>query len=961
MLERLSANAEHAAPRILDGHDALQGAVVVATCNRFEAYLDLDAAEGDSPVTAVHEAIRAVGTVAGLEPDELRTTFGFVHGNAVAGHLFAVASGLESVVVGEGEIAGQVRRSLERARTEGTTTPELERLFQRASQTSRRVKNETGIGSEGRSLVRLALDLAESRITDWAADARAARRHRPLRGRLARRAPRPRRHRCARLLPLGPRGEVRGQPRHRGGRARRVRRCRPPSADSSSTCTTAEHHVVDRALIAAGASELRGIRRRAAGVARRRAPEPARQRAPARDRPRPAPQRRARRRRGARRRTARPRDDQDPRAARGVRGHGCRARDRRPRRPRLRRHRRGARPRARRRRAAASTSSTSSTREIERARARGDDDGRTEAALRHMAGVLLHTPMVRSRELARAGEQAAWIDGLEALFGVKPDEAACRCAPGRRRMPARCASGDARDGASPATARLVTHERGLDLGRGRTRRRGRRRRSARAAVPVRRDRARPTTPLRTERLVLRPLEASDAADVYEYQRLPEVIRYLPWPERDRAEGYEHTAKRAAGRVLAADGDFFVLAVTLPGTPVDRRPARATASSATSWCASRACKHAQLELGWVLHPDFQGTGYAREAAGAVLDFVFETLNPHRVQAFLDARNAASAALCERLGMRREATLLEEEYNDGEWQDTARLRRAAPRVGGPPRRGVGGRRSAPGSTDSVRDHPRHPDLSTGSPQSVEHSFECRAARGTHEHGPITRGAFPTSPPSPAMLGGPGHSSALFSSLDDASLIDSVEEITRLAHEVERCAGPRGSRGRPGARASRFGVRGLAQRAGHASTGHLLQSITRASKRETTALIAVGRHDRRRRMPRPNSMRAVEEDPELADSIPLYRSLVRRARSRRGKWCSDRRGGRCPSQRDSATRAAMPTRHCWRRAVPCTHRDGASSRMPTPHVESARQARDRIDAAGVAARASVSSATISSGGSG
>ena len=62
--------------------------------------------------------------------------------------------------------------------------------------------------------------------------------------------------------------------------------------------------------------------------------------------------------------------------------------------------------------------------EIERARARGDDDGETERALRHMAGVLLHTPMVRSRELARSGEQAAWIDGLEALFGVRPDEAA---------------------------------------------------------------------------------------------------------------------------------------------------------------------------------------------------------------------------------------------------------------------------------------------------------------------------------------------------------------------------------------------------------------------------------------------------------------------------------------------------------------------------------------------------------
>ena len=168
VLERLSVNAEHAAPRILGGHDALKGAVVVSTCNRFDAYLDLDTPEGASPVDALHGAIRAVGTVAGLEPEELRSTFDFVHGNALAGHLFAVASGLESVVVGEGEIAGQVRRSLEQARSEGTTTTELERLFQRASQTSRRVKNETGIGSEGRSLVRLALDLAESRVTDWA-------------------------------------------------------------------------------------------------------------------------------------------------------------------------------------------------------------------------------------------------------------------------------------------------------------------------------------------------------------------------------------------------------------------------------------------------------------------------------------------------------------------------------------------------------------------------------------------------------------------------------------------------------------------------------------------------------------------------------------------------------------------------------------------------------------------------
>jgi len=175
-------------------------------------------------------------------------------------------------------------------------------------------------------------------------------------------------------------------------------------------------------------------------------------------------------------------------------------------------------------------------------------------------------------------------------------------------------------------------------------------------------------PLHTERLVLRPIEASDAADIYEYQRLPEVIRYLPWPERDRTEGYAHTAKRAAGRVLAADGDFFVFAATLPGTPSTDDPARDRVIGDFMVRVSSA-KHAQLELGWVLHPDFQGRAFAREAATAVLAFTFETLNPHRVQAFLDARNGASAALCERLGMRREATILEEEYNDGEWQDTA----------------------------------------------------------------------------------------------------------------------------------------------------------------------------------------------------------------------------------------------------------------------------------------------------
>lgn len=415
LLERLSANAEHAAPRILEGHDTVQGAVVVATCNRFEAYLDLDAPEGESPVPAVQEAIQAVGAVAGLEPDELRATFGFVHGNAVAGHLFSVASGLESVVVGEGEIAGQVRRSLERARTEGTTTPALERLFQRASQTSRRVKNETGIGGEGRSLVRLALDLAESRVTDWAAT-------RVLlvgTGRFA----------GASLAALRNRGvtDVRvHSPSGRGAqfaaghgieavpRAEYAKAA--AEADIIVTCTTAEHHVVDKTLIAVGREQLgtsvtllsrgtapvRDVRQLVIdlGLPRNVAPdvvevpgvdlldlETIKIHAPLEE-------------------------FEATDAAREIVNRAARKfgdlveeRDLAPAVVALRRH-----------------VYDILDGEIARAKARGDDDGRTEAALRHMAGVLLHTPMVRSRELARAGEQTAWIDGLEALFGVKPEE-----------------------------------------------------------------------------------------------------------------------------------------------------------------------------------------------------------------------------------------------------------------------------------------------------------------------------------------------------------------------------------------------------------------------------------------------------------------------------------------------------------------------------------------------------------
>lgn len=168
LLDRLSVNAVETTSSLVTSSDFVSGAVVLATCNRFEAYLDIDEPLTAATAVAVASTLEALSESSGIPVAELRASIQVHEGAEVPAHLFAVTSGLESVVVGEDEISGQVAAALARARREGTTSRDLERLFQRATSTSRGVKNRADVGGAGRSLVRLALELASSRIDDWA-------------------------------------------------------------------------------------------------------------------------------------------------------------------------------------------------------------------------------------------------------------------------------------------------------------------------------------------------------------------------------------------------------------------------------------------------------------------------------------------------------------------------------------------------------------------------------------------------------------------------------------------------------------------------------------------------------------------------------------------------------------------------------------------------------------------------
>ncbi|TNM36597.1 GNAT family N-acetyltransferase [Nocardioides albidus] len=174
----------------------------------------------------------------------------------------------------------------------------------------------------------------------------------------------------------------------------------------------------------------------------------------------------------------------------------------------------------------------------------------------------------------------------------------------------------------------------------------------------------PPLPLATGRLVLRTVLASDGAAIGAYCADPEVTRYLPFAALD-AEGLaERMARLVAATAPSVPGESLCLAVLHDDVLVGDVMLRLTDRHGPQ------DPPAIGELGWVFSPEYAGRGFATEAARALVDLAFTHYPLHRLMARLDPRNVASARLCERLGMTREAHTREDYADrDGTWSDTA----------------------------------------------------------------------------------------------------------------------------------------------------------------------------------------------------------------------------------------------------------------------------------------------------
>ena len=161
LLERLAVTADvspKAYRRLLDLEPVSEG-VILSTCNRVEVYAEV--ASYHAGFLALKRFLAETGE---MDPDEFAEPLYAHYEEQAAEHLFAVAAGMDSMVLGEPQVLSQVRAAVRTAQAEGAAGPMLEPLFRAAVRAGRRVRAETAIGSAPEAMVVAGLDLAAQRL-----------------------------------------------------------------------------------------------------------------------------------------------------------------------------------------------------------------------------------------------------------------------------------------------------------------------------------------------------------------------------------------------------------------------------------------------------------------------------------------------------------------------------------------------------------------------------------------------------------------------------------------------------------------------------------------------------------------------------------------------------------------------------------------------------------------------------
>lgn len=169
---------------------------------------------------------------------------------------------------------------------------------------------------------------------------------------------------------------------------------------------------------------------------------------------------------------------------------------------------------------------------------------------------------------------------------------------------------------------------------------------------------RPCYPVRSARLLLRPLTEPDAESLHAYRSRADVCRWVPFEPMDMAAVVARLRTNMARDSLDEEGDALFLGAELAES------GQLVGDVMLRWVSA---DHQCGEIGWIFNPAFGHRGYATEAAHTLLHLAFDELGLHRVFARVDARNDASARLALRLGMRQEAHLVQNEMFKGEWTD------------------------------------------------------------------------------------------------------------------------------------------------------------------------------------------------------------------------------------------------------------------------------------------------------